>query len=453
MWKVCRFGAAGMFAVGALAYADADTVEATNAPHDDLIVMLDIRAKSGGGSACRNDVLRQGVGGVNVGTNALLLGACHGAVAILSANHALAYVNDPAALPWTNEQGDVARIALADTPLRVPIAFIVRGGTPDIATALNVQLAKAATLLRDSFSGLELAGDEAGGAIPKPLEASPPQAQAIGNGCGSVAAIKADPVIYQRGRLNVYVVSPVNGVDGGTAAGASCFAEGASDIIFLDVTASLDFTLMHEIGHALGLVRPTWGHTDGLRGFREAATDEPLNVMAGAKELSPLYFSVSQVVRMTMATESWLNQPSASSGTTLRQRQSAAGVVPLIVACGCPETVATPDCPALRKDIARPYPFQAVSAEVYACAVSVEATVDVGCSKTVKVTAKLLQGARPAVGSGKWVSLNPEIVTAATSEDSTTEGVITGVAEGVGTVRVWGDGSSSTMTVKVGKCS
>ena len=453
MWKLCGLGAAGLFAVGALAYANVDAVEATNAPGDDLIVMLDIRMKHGVGTKCVNDRLRRGVGGVNIGTNALGLDDCHGGMAILSADHALAYVNDPAHLPWTNEWGDVAQIALADTPLRVPIAFIVTGWTQDIDDKVALQLSTAATLLRTSYTGLELAGDEAGGAILKAWQATPAEAARIGNGCANVAAIKADATIYQEGRLNVYVVSPVNGTSGGSAAGESCFAEGAANIVFLDATASLHFTLVHEIGHALGLVRPSWGHTDGLRGFRENAPDEPLNVMAGTKELDARYLSVSQVVRMTMAEESWLNQPSASSGTTLRQRQVAAGTTPLVVACGCPETVANPDCPALRRDILRPYALQPVSDDVYACAVRVDATVEVGCAKEKTVKAKLVQGARAAVGSGKWVSLTPEIVGATTSLTSTTEGVLTGRKEGVGTVRVWGDGSSSTMTVKVGPCS
>jgi hypothetical protein len=428
-----------------------DQVRATHASGENIVASLGMNMIGANGSAaCVRDEMRAGVGLVDLETNALPLGTCRGSIAILSANHAFTYVNDPAAMAWTGAQGDVVSVNVPATRLRVPIAFVAVHWTSDIEDAIkSVQLANAKSLLESSFAGLQLAGDKNGGGIPATRHATSAQAATIGDGCSQVAAIRAEPAIYKPERLNVYVVPEINGA---SAAGYTCVAEGGPEIIFLDAGRSLPFTLVHEIGHALGLVRPTWGHTNGLKGFYQTNDAEPLNVMAGTEALDPVYFSVSQVARMTMAAESWLNLPLADA-TTMRSRQTP-GSAPLTVVCGCPETEARDDCTALQTDIKRPYPLQTPTTLVLACRVSVPASVNVVCPAVKTVDAQLFQGDQSAWGGAAWVSLTPAIVTVAPSTSLPKQGLLTGHAAGDGKVRVWGDGSFADMTVHVsGACS
>ena len=424
-----------------------DVVEASNAPSSNVIALMNVRLATGVGTACTFDRLRRGMGGASIGDNALDLAPdCYGKVALLSPDHALTYVNTASAFPWSAGLGDVMRVDLHPKPLFVPVAFIIVGWTAVIESVVtSTQLANANALLQDSFAGIELTGDESGGTIPSIKKTTSVQATTIGKGCSNVDAIRADPALYQQGRVNVYVVPAVIATSGGGAAGESCFGSDAPEIIFLDVGHSNPFTFAHEVGHSLGLVRPQWGHTKGMKGFRELAPDEPLNVMAGTEALSPRYFSVGQVARMHMAVESWANRVSGSASSTLRSRELAGTLV--VAPCGCPETDRQQDCPALVTDVARPGNVSASSGDIYACDVSVPATVNVVCPAKKTVPLELLPV--NAVANVQWISLTPSIVTAKLSNVTQRAGVLTGHAPGTGTVRAFADGSFRTVTVNV----
>ncbi|MEO7521643.1 MAG: hypothetical protein ABIW79_07495 [Gemmatimonas sp.] len=430
----------------------ADVVELPYAPNEPMVAMLDIHSDDGlGTKTCEEDVLRPGVGAVHILSNSIPLGACHGAVTIFSQNHALAYSNDASLMPWTDAVGDVHSVSSPGRPLRVPIRFVLSfGATPvdvDVVKKWinDIQLANATLLLRDSYTGIALVGDEAGGDILFDV-ADAAQAGQIGSGCTSVAAIKANPLIYQPGRLNVYVVPEIEL----TQSGVNCVAELAQNIIFLNAGSALNFTLLHEIGHALGLLRPQSGHTNGLNGFYEVAEDVPLNVMAGTEQLDSRYFSIGQAARMTLSEDSWVNHPSASDMTTLRQRQSLGGVLPLSVPCGCPETETLPDCPALQTDIERTAMLQTASGETLACGVSVPGPVIVLCPSTTAVNAAFIPAL--SLGGTRWASLDPSIVTVVPSPSDDKQATLTGQSNGTGRIRTFVDGSFTIFPVTVAGC-
>lgn len=430
----------------------ADVVELPYAPNEQMIAMLDIKTDDGTGSTkCEQDALRLGVGAVNILDNAVPLGTCHGGVAVFTPNHALAYSTDASTMLWTGGVGDVHSVESPGKPLRIPIAFILSVGqsqaTIDAVTEYikDIQLVRARTLLRKSFTGLELFGDESGGSIAFTV-ASAQQAQAIGNGCSAVAAIKANAQIYQPGRLNVYVLPKLDAAK----AGETCVAEFAQNVIFFNAGGAMPFTLVHEIGHALGLLRPNWGHTIGLKGFYEVTPELPLNVMQGTKQLDSRYFSISQAARMTLSKESWINQASAANGTTLRQRQSPGAVLPLSFKCGCPETNALQNCPALATDIVRAFTLQVDSPDVLSCGVTVSAPATMSCSAPVDVNATFTPSG--ALGGDRWVSLDPSIVTVVQSTTIDRQATLTAHANGTGRLRAWADGSFRNFSITVAGC-
>lgn len=433
-----------------------DVVQLQNAPSAEAVALLDLRAEAGGITTCLSDQLRQGVGILDVALNALPLSSCHGSVAVMSGDHALYFSNDIATLSWTPSLGDHLSVTLAPEPLAVPLVIVVVA--KDLAEydarvlLMGDQLADAeGTLLKD-FTGLRLYATEAGGAVES-RRATPAEAAIIGTGCGSVDAIKSSSSLYRAGRLHVFAVETATDHFGHPVGGTSCIVRGAPEIIFIAPEATKTQTLAHEIGHSLGLQRPIWGHTNGLKGFREDIQDQPLNVMDDGRALGDTYFSIGQVMRMTMSEESWLNLPSAADGTTSRRRQTV-GVMPQSIPCGCPETVATADCPTLNTDIMWPGSLHGPSTDVVACGATIPLPISLTCGTTKLVTIVLTPSTPPmAVGSAIFVSLTPLIVTVEPGVNDSKEATLTPHANGIGQIRVFADGSPYTFPVTVSECS
>jgi len=430
-----------------------DVVEVHNAPTEPAIAVLDLRIGSGPASQCLADELRQGVGYMDVGMNAMPITPCHGAVALLTRNHAVYFSNDASALPWTASPGDVLSVNVSPSLLHVPIRVTISShASLPYAGVLQLtqdQLKMAGDILSNDLAGFDLAGDETGAPVVI-REATAAQKGIIGTGCANVAAIRATPALYSQGHLNIFVVEQATDHYGNDIAGTSCLVEQAPDIIFVSPRVAKPHTLLHEVGHSLGLQRPMWGHTDGLEGFWGTNPSEPLNLMDSGRALAIAYLSVGQVLRMTIAEESWLNLPSAPNGSTVRQRQAPGSSEPLSVPCGCPASEATDDCAALSRDISRTGVKNEPTTGTLACGTFPVGPLAVSCGAPTNVTAVLSPVG--ALGSARFVSLDPMVLTVTPSDNNSKMASLTGVANGTGRVSVWADGSPSMFTVVVSGC-
>jgi len=446
-----------------------DAVSDVASPTSPHIWLLDHGSDDSGPSECKNDILVQGAGLQLLTGNATPTDAsstnCHLAGLVLSPDRAPFYANTPADFIWTAGLGETYSPTLPGGKLRVPIRIIISDPTLTSKTALkngiaNAELALLKLALDDSYAGIELV-DEGGGAPQITVDDVSATVTLLKGGCANAAAIRARPSIYSQGRLNVYYVRDVMNEEGGGAAGYVCGNSDAPNIIFVDHDGHFTSVLAHEVGHALGLTTPFWGHADFFEGFYEDA-GRKMNVMVDGlsdpDETLPAdarYFSVGQVARMHLGDRSWLNWPSAISLSTLRAREAmpASGT---IVPCGCPETEATDDCAATNRDIDRTATATKQGASGINMACSVVATnlhVDICVGSTAREEAKFYSAMPNAQASTMWVSMNPTVVNALSAPapygDIIMNGDLKGLIVGNATVRAYADGWFATMTVTV----
>ncbi len=435
-------------------------------PSAALIAVPDFGLEETGAAECRDDLLPPltGTGSVIVPGNATLTDVasapCHVALLLLAADRAPVYRNTAATLPWTGAMSDVVAVALPPTKLKLPVRILVAVAglnateRADLTEYIRTShLSTARSVLDVSFSGVELVDDVDPTAEPQIIfDAS---ARDLLDGyCADAAAIRGS-AYYSSGRINIYYLAEVLGEDGGEKAGYSCGTSDAPEIIFIDADNQPPFTLVHEVGHALGLSRPDWGHSEEYIGAYRSSDGLELNVMAAyGVPATQQHLSVGQVAQMHLNAESWLNRPSATDGSTLRER-FLTPVAPIISACTCPETASNPDCPALSIDIPREGTL-IESTAIKACTVTPDVTaIDVCVGTSVTVDATFSQGPLyTSRGSRLWVSLSPGIVRVV--DASTTypwndnlKGKFTGVAPGTAIVRAYVDGSFAPITVKV----
>lgn len=433
----------------------ADAVGIDN-PDDAVVLLADTRLPDASGSHCENDLLKAGHGGVAIPENALALSSgtssCAGAVAVFSEGRALSYMNDATVLPWTDDVGDLYEVTRPSRLLRVPVTFWMTGMAGKDAvkeTIITVHLATANDLLRTSMAGLELVADETAGGEPAvgDADAIAGAATDIGTGCDNVPTIKANAAIYDPTRLNVYYVN----ADAGSPNGYSCSANGGQNIIFMYWGSGKPKpgTLAHELGHALGLDRPDWGHTNILGGFYKDASGLPLNVMYSLADV-PSYFSVGQAAQMNVGVESFLN--TSVAGSTVRSRQAAAlGAMPMFV-CGCPENIATADCAALNRDIVRTGAVTTPTTDVLACTVTATpSAVTVACGSSQHVTAAITQSGVAALGEARWYNSDPTTVAVLNTNSSAGSawGDLKGLKVGTAEVRIYGGGPYAIVPVTV----
>jgi hypothetical protein len=148
--------------------------------------------------------------------------------------------------------------------------------------------------------------------------------------CRAAGSISTNSAIYDASRINVYFVFYYGNNPGLTPA-RNCWIESYPEIVFIswgdpNVT---DPTLVHELGHALGLIHPTLitgGHTDYTAGFNA------FNLMASNTDV--LDISIGQLYALNFSSDSWLNR----SGSPL-----SANVV-----LTCSDTWAATPCPSLK---------------------------------------------------------------------------------------------------------
>jgi hypothetical protein len=443
----------------------ADIVIPSNTPTSPLIAVLGAATDATGSIVCRTDIVLQGTGRLQVGGNATLTDAggnpCRGTALLLARDRAPLYAN--AGLPWTGGLGDVYPPTMATAKLRVAIRIYIGDAaltSAEKATLTDrirtIHLAHAGLVLDDSYAGIELVDSETAGGDPQILDASAAEDVLVG-GCANAQAIRAS-AFYSADRINVYYLQTI----GGSYAGYSCDTSDAPDIILIDHDQSAPYTLTHEIGHSLGLMRPDWGHSQLYEGFYylpSSGGDQKLNVMAETSDLpsGARYFSVGQVAWMHLSDGSWLNRPYGSGGSTVRTRQPVTGFPTISTSCGCPETGGTLDCARLNVDIDRAPAMKQGAITGYNPTCIVKATVtsvSVCKGNSVTVGASLLTAASTptSTGSRMWVSLDPSIATVSDVSvipSDTMSGVIAGVNVGTTRVRAYVSGSFAPIDVTV----
>ena len=443
-----------------------DAVLTWSSPASDFTALLDVRSE--GDPICKNDTVLSGKSGGGVlHFNALKLDsptpACQGAAWILSPDHAPEYSNNSPDFPWTDGTGDVYARGLSAPRLRIPVTIWI-SELPDAERAnlrsklSDLLLPKANGLLQTSYAGLRLSKDESTDLPPEIIEVksiidpstSQPPYDKIGSGCENFESIRATPSIYHSEKINVYYVAMLSG---DTPRGYDCYEWGAPNIVFLQSNLEDYWTLLHEIGHALGLQRPDWGHTDALPGFYRDGAGNGLNLMAVYNN-TPDYFSAGQVVRMHYSDESWLNWPTGASGT-VRSRQVTGGT-PLVGSCGCPLSAENKDCPKQRIDIVRAGSTLPEDARAWTCDVKTPPCIALAPSSSTTFDATFYTDATETVAGnfdGKVHSLTPSLVTAASMASSSPPfgtKLTSAASAGTGIVRVYGGGSYAEVAVHVG---
>jgi hypothetical protein len=180
-------------------------------------------------------------------------------------------------------------------PVRVPIQIWLVANAGSVATAETLRdrlLDKAYPVLATMGSGLSL---DTVSATLNPTQ--------ITANCASAGSISTNSAIYDASRINVYFVNYYGNNPGLTPA-RNCWIQSHPEIVFIswgnpNVT---DPTLVHELGHALGLIHPTsdGGHTNFVSGF------SAFNLMATNTDVTDI--TVGQLYAMSFSSDSWLNR-------------------------------------------------------------------------------------------------------------------------------------------------
>lgn len=191
------------------------------------------------------------------------------------------------------ETGTLALTLPSVTP--VPLQIWIVANAPHIATAESMRnrlLDKAYPIFDTFGTGLTL--DTASAIVAPGI---------VGTRCQSGDVIAANPAIYDASRINVYFIEDYANIQDLTPA-QNCWLHSHPEIIFIswgnpNVT---DPTLAHELGHALGLVRPHFygGHTYGIPEF------DDYNLMASNTDVTNV--TIGQLYALNFSSESWLNR-------------------------------------------------------------------------------------------------------------------------------------------------
>ncbi len=147
---------------------------------------------------------------------------------------------------------------------------------------------------------------------------------AVGEDCSAAAAIFGNSSIFDAGRINVYLVEWY-GSSGSSTTAYNCVDVGHKEIAFIawGNPNLRDAALTHELGHSLGLSRPTavWGHTEGVAGF------DSKNIMWPGGDA--MHITVGQLYGIHFSDVSWLHGTGPSSVQPLvRTCQNAWGPPP-----------------------------------------------------------------------------------------------------------------------------
>jgi len=334
------------------------------------VVLADGRFADGGTPACTNDFLKTGTTSVvPLGGNMMTPGSCAASeLVVFSPGHAVFYATDPAEVPWTDMLGDQATATL-QSPIDVEVIFWVETGITN--SFVGGQYADAQTALADNHTGLQLVPAAA------PLIQSV-SAGAVGTGCSSVGVAKANGK-YDAERLNVYVV---HAIDSGEW-GLYCYQHGVPNALYLDGDVSGPNTLLHELGHAFGLIEPWDGHVGGLSGI---PGDGSSNIMWKTDTGAGKEITLGQAFRMSLGTLSWVNTLRPSSTAVRGKWATTLGISAPTATCSCAAYAEADACPAV--GLTDPAPGTVTAGFAPPCSATlVPPTLPLSCSTPGTLTA------------------------------------------------------------------
>lgn len=263
-------------------------------------------------------------------------------VAVLSKGHAMV-LTPP--VPWTSTPDPVIDVSSQQTPrLALPLALhVMVAPGPDDAIDPVVLRDSILKIAKDDIKAADSLLDESRAGIALDLI----QSEAIDTsdevkiaGCPSGDTVTAARDVP--GVLNVYYVN-----DMGNFRGRTCDRQDGrkQDVVYVVSPRHQSTTLVHEIGHALGLVLPRKGHTDTIGGL------DRTNIMtSGDQDTDPAgrhRLTVGQVFRMNADSASWLTwAPEKSGDWSTPLRKSTA----IRVRCTCGSDDPAKACPGLGDD-------------------------------------------------------------------------------------------------------
>ena len=254
---------------------------------------------------------------------------------------------------WTPQQNTVNAGALQGASRVIPVALRVMLGdnalsAPDLAklrdTTMTLALAEfeaANGTLTSTRTGVKLAKPDTATIVNlTPTEVNTDGEVAVA-GCrdGDERTSSRDV----SGKLNVYYVNLPNNIRGQTC---PPYHLRNYPVIYVGVHTKLQTTLVHEVGHALGVTLPQDGHVDNVGGL------DVSNVMTsgyadwdrgGRRRLT-----VGQVFRMNTDSASWLSW--AKDATNALVRESAEPRL----ACQCGGGDPAGSCPRVADDVSQP---------------------------------------------------------------------------------------------------
>jgi len=155
----------------------------------------------------------------------------------------------------------------------------------------------------------------------------------------------------EKGVLNVYYASALLQGRGLFCDPSPTVSQRDWDVVLIDRMEYVPATLLHELGHALGLISPGVGHTNGLTGFRgdNVMWGHELDILAENRN----HFSVGQIFRMNFEELSLINRSPAVTDDDPPQVYEGTPARPpneLRLQCQCQQDVGEP-CPLLRTDV------------------------------------------------------------------------------------------------------
>lgn len=228
------------------------------------------------------------------------------------------------------------RVMLADDALSADQLAKLRESTMLMALA---ELQAANGVLAATRAGVELGEPDTATILPAATEVDGDGLVAI-SGCRHGDEITSTHDVPDM--LNIYYVSWLYGTRGRACAPLRWRKY---PVIFVEVHSELQTTLVHEIGHALGLTLPEDGHADIVGGLdlSNVMTKGYRDWDAGGRRR----LTVGQVFRMNTDSASWLSWAMDAAGASVR------GAVPRL---GCQCGVGDPagGCPRVRDDVAPP---------------------------------------------------------------------------------------------------
>jgi hypothetical protein len=262
--------------------------------------------------------------------------------AVLAVDHQVVFT--PVA--WTSAQ-DPVDVGLMQQSLRsLPIALRVMIGGPglspvdlqklrdEVLLQAKADIAASNSLLADNRTGIQM--------TPAGTATINVAGKVVVNGC-----LHGDEVTSMHdvaNLLNVYYVNGLNQLRGLSCAGHD--GPPRNDVIYVAWDKHSPTTLVHELGHALGLTLPRQGHSEILEGF------DRTNLMTGGEnDEDPggrRRLTVGQAFRTNADSASWLNRALDGASNLVRELGAPR------LACQCGALDPAGRCPRLVDDVARP---------------------------------------------------------------------------------------------------